>query len=147
MAEFGDYPRRESRVYTIDVPAHTVPVQLHLSLPGSAPRDLVLIPEASAIQQYPEAFAAYSHSTTLESVFRYVGEGNGEIPLAPASSVPSSAPTRLRFALARWAPAGRGPLPNAIHCLLAVPYGTGEQPLHEIVAGPGQPAATEGAVQ
>src|SRR5699024_11716006 len=29
MAEFGVYPGRESRVYTIDVPAHTVPVQLH----------------------------------------------------------------------------------------------------------------------
>lgn len=147
MAEFGVYPGRESRVYTIDVPAHTVPVQLHLSLPGSAPRDLVLVPEPGTIDQHPEAFSAYSHSTALESVFRYVGEGAGDIPLAPTGSVPSSAPTQLRFALGRWAPASRGPLPEAIHCLLAVPYGTGEQPLYEIVAGPGRPAATEGVAQ
>lgn len=147
MAEFGVYPGRESRVYTLDVPAHTVPVQLHLSLPGSAPRDLVLVPEPGTIDQHPEAFSAYSHSTALESVFRYVGEGAGDIPLAAAGSVPSSAPTQLRFALARWSPASRGPLPEAIHCLLAVPYGTGEQPLYEIVAGPGRPAATEGAAQ
>lgn len=147
MAEFGVYPGRESRVYTIDVPAHTVPVQLHLSLPGNGPRDLVLVPEPGTIDRHPEAFSAYSHSTALESVFRYVGQGARDIPLASAGSVPTPAPTQLRFALVRWAPASRGLLPEAIHCLLAVPYGAGEQPLYEIVAGAGRPAATEGAAQ
>lgn len=145
MAQFGVYSRRESRVYTIDVPAHTVPVQLHLPLPGSAPRDVVLIPDEVTIQKYPEAFAGYSHSSALESVFRYVGEDSGDVPLASASSVPSSAAVQLRFALARWAPTSSGPLPDVIHCLLAVPFGTGGQSMHEIVAAPGLSVASEGA--
>src|SRR5699024_12731997 len=98
MAEFGLYPGRESRVYTLDVPAHTVQVQLHLSLSGSARRDLVLVPESGTIDQHPEAFSAYSHSTALDSVFRYVGEGAGDIPLVLPGSVPTSFPTPLRSA-------------------------------------------------
>lgn len=133
MAEFGIYPRYESRVYTVPVEARTVPLSLHVPFRGSGPRDFVFIPDGRTAQLLPAAFERFAHSDALRSVFCYMGEGAAELALGDSVAFPSARRRELRFALVKWNRSTAQPFPTAVHCVQKVPYGYGERAMHEIV--------------
>lgn len=133
MTEFGDFPTLESKVYTIPVQARAVPLSLHFSLPGSEARDFVFVPDGHTVQLFPKAFASYSRSEALDSIFRYVGGDNTVVPLAGKNWAAPPRRTELRFALARWSRRSTAPLPEAVFSVQRLPLTTAGEPIHEIV--------------
>lgn len=133
MVEFGRYGRRESRIYTVPVEAHAIPLSLHVQLGGGGARDFVFVPDGDTAQELAPAFQGYARSDALGSLFRYVGGGRTEIPLEYPGTRGTTSPRRLRFALVKWDVTKNLEFPDAVHCLLRVPFGREGRAMHEIV--------------
>lgn len=147
MAEFGNYPRHESRVYTVPVEAHTVPLALHFQLAGEGPRDFAFIPDGNTAQIFPAAFEGFAHSDALRSIFCYLGQGRSEVRLCGPGSLPASRRREVRFALVKWNRSGPIAFPRAVHCIQKVSFGHRGLGMHEIVEARVEPEVTEGAVK
>lgn len=133
MAEFGIYPRHESRVYTATVDAHVVPHSLHFQFHGGGDRDFVFIPDGRTAQLFANAFERFSYSDAFRSIFCYMGNGGAELGLGESIAFPSARRRELRFALVKWNRGAAQPFPAAVHCVQRVPYGYRGQAMHEIV--------------
>lgn len=148
MAEFGFYPRHESRVYTIPVEPRAVPRLLHIQFAEGSARDFVFVPEGEMVNLFPDSFKDFSHSDAFGSIFRYMGEGSTELRLDGASSFPRSRLREFRFALVKWNRSAVHPFPVAVHCIQEVPYGYRSLAMREIVPVSSVVAgATDGAAK
>lgn len=133
MVEFGRYGRRESRIYTVPVEAHAIPLSLHVQLPGGGTRDFAFVPDGDTAQEFAPAFQAFSRSDALGSRFRYVSGERPDISLEYPGALGSTGRRQIRFALVKWDLSRDLDFPKAIHCLLRVPFGRDGRELHEIV--------------
>lgn len=133
MAEFGLYPRHESRVYTVPVEQRAVPVSLHLRFAEGSARDFVFVPEVEMVKLFPDSFKGFSHSAAFGSIFRYLGVGGTELRLGGAASFPVSRRREFRFALVKWDRSATQSFPHAVHCVQEVPYGYRGLAMREIV--------------
>lgn len=139
MAEFGDFPGYESRVYRFPVYANAVPAVLSIIAAGGD-REFVIVPSSRTDQAYPEAFQTWSRSAALGATFRYLDYGVNEIALCGPSTNDIGQSSEVAIAVIRWARASRAPFPTAAHCLQRV--SVGNRTLLDIVPAAGD---TEGA--
>ena len=133
MTDFGKFPGRDCRVYTVTIEPHAVPVSLLFPVTGDGQREFVFVPDPKMAKEFAGPFKGLSHSKALGSIYRYVDRGRREIPLEGEDSSAVNRPRQARFALVQWDKTAKVEFPHEVHCIQRVPYGQSGRAMHEIV--------------
>ena len=133
MTEFGTFPGRESRVYTVTLGAHAVPVSLHFPVTGGGAREFVFVPDPRMAKEFAAPFEGMSHSKALGSIYQYIDRERREVALDDADTGAAGRRREATFALVQWNKATKVEFPREVHCILRVPYGRNGQAMHEVV--------------
>lgn len=134
MAEFGVFPGRESRVYSVGIEAYSLPVSLVFPVAGGGPRDFVFVPDGDMTKEFAGPLEGSSFSKALDSIYRYVGRGRTEVLLSDGSSYPLNRKREARFALVKWDKAADLDFPTGVYCIQRSSFGGSGRVMHEVRA-------------